>query len=196
MKILTYSILLILFASFANVQSVTNKKIIFISPKSEFEIVGSSNVNTFKCLFNIKNLNKPLEIGYEEGSSITYFHNSTLVLENTFFDCGGRGINKDFHDLLRTKEYPQILLTLREVEKKSVGDTKVKALVEIQIAGISRSYSLEVQSENKEDLHISGNLKLDITDFNLEAPRKMLGMVVVSKEIEIVFNLIVENREV
>ena len=168
---------------------------IFISPYSELEIVGSTNVSNFKCLFNVKNLEKPLQIGYREGNEIIHFEKSTLILENSFFDCGGKGINKDFHELLRTQEHPQILLTLKAIEKKSIGESKVKALVQIQIADISRNYEVDVHAHEKENLHIAGKLKLNITDFNLEAPKKMLGMIVVSEEIEIVFNLILEESK-
>lgn len=194
MKTFLSFILFVSLSSFCPLNMEIGHKTIFISPQSELEIVGSSNVTNFKCLFNIKNLDRPLRIGYTVGDDVIYFHKSTLILENSHFDCGGKGINKDFNDLLRTKEYPQILLTLKEINKKSIASNKVKALVEIQIAGISQMYQVDVHAKQKENLHIDGKLKLNITDFNLEAPKKMLGMIVVSEEIEIVFNLILEEQ--
>lgn len=191
MKTLAFPILFILLASFTNVSSVKHEKTIYISPKSQLEIVGSSNVSTFTCLFNVKNLNKPLQIGYREGHDIIHFQKSTLVLDNSYFDCGGKGINRDFHDLLRTKQHPQILLTLKEIKKKTRVENRVEALVEIQIAGISRTYTVDVETRKEDDLHIDGKLKLNITDFNLQAPKKILGLIIVSEEIEINFNLIV-----
>ncbi|HLW33152.1 MAG TPA: YceI family protein [Aequorivita sp.] len=195
MKTLAYPLLFLLLVSFTNTSTVNKHKTIFISPKSELEIVGSTNVSTFTCLFNVKNLNKPLRIDYWEGDDLIRFQKSTLVLDNTFFDCGGKGINKDFHDLLKTKVYPQILLTLKEIKKKAIADNKVEALVEIQIAGISRSYIVDVEAKQEGDLHLNGNLKLNITDFNLEAPKKILGLIVVSEEIEIIFKLIVGEEK-
>lgn len=195
MKTLAYLLLFLLLVSFVSIPTVKNKKIIVIGPQSELEIVGSSNVSKFECLFNVKNLNKPIEIGYEEGNDIIYFQKSTLVLENSFFDCGGNGINRDFHELLRTKEHPQILLTLKEIKKKAIAKNTVETLVEIEIAGISQTYVVDVETKQKDNLHISGKLKLNITDFNLEAPTKMLGMIVVSEEIEIIFNLFLEEAK-
>ena len=195
MKILAYPLLFLLLVSFTNNGSINEHKTIFINPKSELEIVGSTNVSTFTCFFNVKNLNKPLRIGYWEESDLIRFQKASLVLDNSHFDCGGKGINKDFHDLLKTKVYPQILLTLKEIKKKSNADKKVEALVEIQIAGRSRSYKVDVEAKQEEDLHLNGNLRLNITDFNLEAPKKILGLIVVSEEIEIIFKLIVGEEK-
>lgn len=195
MKTLAYPLLFLILVSFTNDSTVTSHKTIFISPKSELEIVGSTNVSTFTCSFNVQNLNKPLRIGYWEGKDLIRFQKSTLVLDNSFFDCGGKGINKDFHILLRTRAYPQILLTLKEIKKKAIAGNKVEALIEIQIAGVNRSYVVEVDAKQEDDLHLNGQLKLNITDFNLEAPKKILGLIVVSEEIEILFKLIVVEEK-
>lgn len=193
MKAFSILTLFVLLASFTLVKMEKHDKTIFISPKSKLEIVGDSNISAFKCVFNVKNLNKPLRIAYEEGKEIIRFQESTLILEASFFDCGGRGINRDFHDLLKTKEHPQILLTLMEIKKESMAEKKVEALVKIQIAGVSRTYKVNVHVNDKDNLHIGGKLKLNITDFNLVAPKKMMGLIVVSEEIEIIFNLYLEE---
>lgn len=193
MKKFVFLALSFLMVSFGNIPIEKHEKTIFINPKSELKIIGSSNVNTFKCVFNVENLDKALEISYIEHNSVIRFQRSTLVLKNSFFDCGGNGINRDFHELLKTKEHPQILLTLKEIEKEANSENKLKALVEIQIAGVSRSYYVAVQADQKDSLHISGGLKLNITDVDLEAPKKMMGLIVVSENIEIVFNLFLEN---
>jgi|SRR5690554_2020689 len=184
-----------LMVPFASIPVLAQEKTIFLSPKSELRIIGSSNVNTFKCVFNVENLKKPLEIAYRKGDDVVFFQRATLVLKNSFFDCGGTGINKDFHELLRTKKHPEILLTLKEINRDATGENKLKAVVEIQIAGVSRSYSVMVQADHRDRLHVNGGLKLDITDFNLEAPKKMMGLIVVSEKIEIVFNLFFANSE-
>ena len=102
------------------------------------------------------------------------------------FDCGGRQINKDFHKLLNTKEFPQILIKLKEIEYLL---ESIKACIEMEIAGVSKTYTLHV-TQTKEDTHnILGVLELDISDFNLESPTKLLGIIVVSDIIEIDFNL-------
>lgn len=192
MKTSTILMLFLMLTSFS-IQKEEHNKTIYISPQSKLEIIGSSNVNNFKCVFNVKNLNKPLKILYEKEDEVIRFKKSTLILDNSFFNCGGKGINRDFHGLLKTDEHPQILLSLKEIKKKTYIGNKVEALVEIQIAGVSQTYIVDVEANRKDDLQIEGRLKLNITDFNLEAPKKMMGLIVVSEEIEILFNLFLED---
>lgn len=192
MKTSTILMLFLMLTSFS-IQKEEHNKTIYISPQSKLEIIGSSNVNNFKCVFNVKNLNKPLKIQYEKEDEVIRFKKSTLILDNSFFNCGGKGINRDFHELLKTDEHPQIFLSLKEIRKKTFARNKVEALVEIQIAGVSRNYKVEVEANRRDDLQIEGRLKLNITDFNLEAPKKMMGLIVVSEEIEILFNLFLED---
>ena len=44
-----------------------------------------------------------------------------------------------------------------------------------------------------ENLMINGKLKLNIKDFSLEPPKKMLGLIVVSEIIEINFKLVLKE---
>ena len=52
---------------------------------------------------------------------------------------------------------------------------------------------METEFQNEQDWHISGKLKLNINKFNLKAPKKMLGLIVVSDEIEIIFKLVIKE---
>lgn len=182
--------------SFSQVNPVKNSKTVRITPKSELEINGTSNVKDFTCAYNIKNLNEPIRIHYEEKKDLITFKESVLILENAGFDCGGRGINKDFHGLLQSHSYPQITLSLKEIKLRPHKRNSADALIAIKIAGMTRSYHMETTFQYDEDWFISGKLKLNIKDFNLEAPTKMLGLIVVSEEIEIQFNLVVEEHYV
>ncbi len=116
-----------------------------------------------------------------------------LVLENSGFDCGGKGINRDFHGLLQSDIYPRIILRLKEIKLKPHKKNTADAIIEIEIAGIKNSYHMETEFQNEQDWHISGKLKLNINKFNLKAPKKMLGLIVVSDEIEIIFKLVIKE---
>src|SRR5690606_38238619 len=106
------------------------------------------------------------------------------------FDCGGKGINRDFHGLLKSDIYPKIIIKLKEIKlypnKKNTAD----ALIEIEIAGKSQTYHMKTEYFKNQNWIINGELKLNIQDFNLEAPKKMLGLIVVSESIEINFKLV------
>lgn len=193
MKRILFILLFFVLVSFTESNPITSKKSVLITHKSELFIKGTSNINDFKCQYNIKNLNEPIGVHYRKANGVLKFHNSTLVLENNGFDCGGRGINRDFHGLLKSDIYPEIILRLKEIKLKPHKNNTADALIEIEIAGLKHSYHMETEFQLDDDWHISGLLKLNINDFNLEAPKKMLGLIVVSEEIEINFKLVIKE---
>lgn len=193
MKRLIFILSFVVFASFSTTNILKNSKSILVASESELFINGTSNVTNFKCGYNIKNLNEPIRIHFETINDVIRFENSILILENNGFDCGGKGINKDFHGLLKSNVYPQIILKLKEVKLNPNKKNKADALIEIEIAGLSHSYLMETEFYHDQDWMISGKLKLNIQDFNLTAPKKMLGLVVVSEDIEINFKLVLNE---
>lgn len=193
MKTMAFILPFLVLISFSKMSSLKESKFVRIAPESTLEIKGTSNVTNFTCVYNILSLNQPIPIHYENKNDMIYFENAGLVLKNSCFDCGGRGINKDFNGLLQSESYPHIVLNLKELKKKSNSKNTIDALIEIQIAGISKIYTMETQFHYDENWHISGILKLNIKDFDLAAPKKMLGLIVVSEEIEIRFNLVLEE---
>ena len=193
MKRIFLVLLFLVLVSFANTNLVKNSKSVLITNQSELNINGTSNVSDFKCRYNIKNLGTPIRIHYEKNNEVIRFENSMLVLENSGFDCGGKGINRDFHGLLQSDIYPRIILRLKEIKLKPHKKNTADAIIEIEIAGIKNSYHMETEFQNEQDWHISGKLKLNINKFNLKAPKKMLGLIVVSDEIEIIFKLVIKE---
>lgn len=193
MKRLFFILPFLLLVSFSKLNTIRNSKIVQITSKSQLSIKGTSNVKDFTCKYNIHNLNEPIKIHYEKHNDLIRFEDSMLILENNGFDCGGKGINSDFHGLLKSDIYPEIILRLKEVKLKPNEKHTADALVEIEIAGLRHNYHMETTFYNEQDWLISGELKLNIKDFDLTAPKKMFGLVVVSNEIEISFNLVIKE---
>lgn len=106
-----------------------------------------------------------------------------MQLQNTGFNCGNRGINSDFHELLQTSKYPNINFELLSATQNK---NNVEAQVAIEIAGIKRQYIVPVKTKG-ELAPLEGVLCINITDFGLTPPKKMMGMIVVREDIEIVF---------
>jgi len=159
---------------------------IHVLAESRLSIKGTSNVNTFRCAYNAQELQRELTVNYRWYENQMLFDNVKLFVDNSGFDCGNRGINKDFHELLQTETYPQI-----EFELLSYNNQQQKATVAITIAGETNTYSLPV---NLLETHqIKGLLRIDITDYGLTPPKKMLGMIVVHKEIEIAFSFVIKT---
>ncbi|WP_299399392.1 YceI family protein [uncultured Gelidibacter sp.] len=193
MKRLLYLLPLLVLVSFTKLETGTNSTSVRITPQSKLHIKGTSNVTDFTCQYNIKNLNAPIRIHYESADNVIKFEKSELILENSGFDCGGKGINRDFQDLLKSDTYPEITLSLKQIKLNPNKKNTADASIEIEIAGQKHTYHMATKFHQNNGWHISGLLKLNINDFDLEAPKKMLGLIVVSEEIEINFKLVVEE---
>jgi hypothetical protein len=168
-------------------QNGFEEKQIQILPDSELIITGDTNIKPFLCDFDTRKLERKQKIRYKKQGEKIIFKNTVLRLDNQYFDCGHRAINRDFHELLQTEKYPEILLELKEIILKS--PELAHAVADITIAGKTNTYTLPVVISNSSGESFVGKLKLDINDFNLKPPKKFLGLIVVKEDIEISFNL-------
>ncbi|MER3375018.1 MAG: YceI family protein [Allomuricauda sp.] len=156
-----------------------------VAPESEVVISGTTNVNQFTCKYNLQELEMPIRLIYDEKSEQIQFKNAELKLVNDCFDCGGKAINKDFQELLKTERHPQVELKLLYVDPPSPNQSKVDVGVEIKIAGVSRKYQSVLYCEQTSNICVNGTLELKLSDFELEPPKKMLGMIKVDDEIRV-----------
>lgn len=162
---------------------------IFFGSKSSLKIHCKTNINRFDCDFNLNKLSDSLMVSYSTNGSLLEFSKANLILPNVFFNCGGQGINKDFHTLLKTKEFPEIQLTLIRLNFLSKDLCTATAEIDIVICGIIKTYKIPITINSDHSINVEGKLPIDILDFSLEPPSKVLGMIKVSNEIEIEFNL-------
>lgn len=156
---------------------------------NKLTINGTSNVNDFKCVY---------EEDVEEGANRSNADDSTreahkpeaeLVLIVDSFDCGKRGINRDFRNTLKSDIYPTINVELIEVIRKD--DIPTVAIVNISMVGVTREYGVELGEayvDNDETL-VPGSQNIKMSDFGLDPPSALLGLIKVRDELTIQFSL-------
>lgn len=186
-RLLIYIFLVFLISSRASAQEF-HEKTIDILPTTRLTIDGEANVKNFTCVFKTEFLTRKKNISYTVDDKTIRFKNAVLNLRNEGFNCGHRAIDKDFHLLLKTKEYPEIHFQLLEARIQE--DYKGEVMVSIEIAGVSKKYFFPVQLRPSPIDRFVGRLKLNIRDFNLEPPKKLMGLIVIKEEIEISFDLL------
>lgn len=185
--------LVILFTVNLGAQNTTYSKISINDLKeSELYIKGKTNVSTFTCLFNTAYLKECQEIFYTENNSVFNFKNAVLVLDTRGFDCGSRPVNRDFNTLLKTEEYPEITL---EVITAEILPTGACATVAIGMAGKILEYKVPITITNSENTYFKGLLQLKLSDYALELPKKLFGLIEVKDEIEIHFDISAQYKE-
>jgi hypothetical protein len=160
-----------------------------VAPESEVVISGTTNVNQFTCTYNLEELELPIRLVYDDKKEQIQFKNARLKLANDCFDCGGKNINKDFRALLKSEQYPEVELKLLHVDPPNNDQQKIGVGMEIKIAGVSRVYETKLDCELEGNICVKGTLPLKLTDFGLEPPKKVLGMIKVDNEIKVNISL-------
>ncbi|WP_169578112.1 YceI family protein [Salinimicrobium xinjiangense] len=184
-------VLLVLFTGAMSHAQDFQKRNVTVLPGSDLTIIGDSNIAAFQCEFETSYLNGTQQITYSQTGNEIKFTGAILSLNNRGFDCGSKGINRDFHDLLKTDQYPRIQLEINQVTLLS--PSRGLATVNITIAEKQKKYEVPVNIKNGEIAEFRGRLEVNIKNFNLEPPKKLFGMIVVKDVIEIDFNLLVKK---
>ncbi|MDC6353847.1 MULTISPECIES: hypothetical protein [unclassified Robiginitalea] len=162
---------------------------VHIHPESEVVIAGTTNVNSFDCSYILEDKSDPLHVVYETKDGKFLFSKAELFLQNSGFDCGGRGINRDFQELLKTEDHPRVLLELLYAEVPEKPSDVIRAGLRITLAGVSREFETELICDMNPNLCIYGNFVMHLSDFDLEAPRKALGIIQVDDQVEVQLNI-------
>jgi hypothetical protein len=155
-------------------------------------IKGSSNINQFRLVHD-----NPL-ITSSSGISSNRAHD-ILIPVYDFTGPNHRMLN-DFYNMVKASRYPFIRISLEPDDTLLVNrlPEKVKFKSEISIAGITNHYfiSCEISSCKDSDLVIKGNLKMELTDFNITPPEKVFGAVKVNNEVFITFAFKINAEEI
>lgn len=166
----------------------TNKTAdIHIKPGSEITISGKSNVNRFSCHYTTEIAPGCQIISYNYLNKTFVLDNAEIKLKSSNFDCGGRLINKDFNELIQSDEHPNIKIKFTKIEFEN---DYFKVSTRIEIAEEINDYFFIIYPQHNQ--HYVGDLEINIEDFDMKAPRKLLGAIKVDPHISINFDLILE----
>ncbi|MBR9756650.1 MAG: YceI family protein [Algicola sp.] len=169
------------------------KTTVLLSSESKLYVEGTTNISDFNCKFDINALKGKIPVTFVKHSNNLTFKQAKLTLNNNCFDCGSKGINNDFNKLLKTENYPQIVLTLNELKQNPAAGNVAEAKLQIDMAGITKPYNIPVNINKENGFRVKGQLDLKISDFKLEPPKKVFGLIKVKDVITIHFDLVL-NR--
>jgi hypothetical protein len=185
-------IAILIFLSFGFLKNqfgfLKNQSKVKITNKSEVTIKGKSNVNSFECKYNSEFIENDLHVSISRNNSKILLEGAKLDIKSTGFDCAHKMITKDFKSILKAEEYPHIVLNVKEINAIK---ENITAKINVKIARIEKEYMVPVVY-NQNNGNVKGQLKLNIKDFKLKSPKKLLGMVVVNDNVEIIFNLFLQ----
>jgi hypothetical protein len=147
-------------------------------------IQGSSNVNRFQLVNQSPHIKIDSELKDFSG-------NRNIQIPVYDFKAANNHMLKDFYDMVNVSEYPYIQITIEPKGRADFDETSglTNFKTEITLAGNSNSYTVPceiVTCENSAYL-LKGNLKIKLTDFNIDPPEKVFGAIKVNNEVFINF---------
>ncbi|MCB0628971.1 MAG: YceI family protein [Saprospiraceae bacterium] len=169
-----------------------------IDPSSKLRLEGATNINQFTCDCQE---NFPVDTYYANEGAHAYLlrlEKTELKLRIQNLDCGRAAINKDLRKALQADEHPYIRIEVETIRLPEPEDainsekwTNIPVKTRITIAGVSRPLHLSVDAKaiGKNIYHLRSKTQVAMTDFGIDPPKPMLGMIKVKDEITIDFDL-------
>lgn len=171
---------------FESIAQVTQK--VLINEASTFILHGSSNVNKFSCFVKDQFCGEELNVCFSQSDNSITFDDASFSVPVVGFDCGNKLISRDMHKALKANEFPLMSFKLLKIDHYN--DVPVAKLL-ISIAGFSKLCLLTYDLSNHENDQILVNLSttFQISDFNIEPPSALLGLLKVDETIRVDINL-------
>lgn len=152
---------------------------------SSIAITGKTNINTFQLtqqLATIRFTPSPL------GSNYIRF-----AIPVKTFSADNPHIYSDFIELLKGNQFPYIYIDLPISDLQTPKSNQPQRLVHlhITITNVSRPFEVEtnIQLNRNGSLTLTGQRNIHLPDFSIEPPVKLMGLVKVNNDINILFNL-------
>ena len=148
-------------------------------------IQGSSNINQFEFI----NYEPEVETDLNKPQKKEDYRNIQIPVKK-FSGPNNRMLN-DFLKMVKASEYPYIKIDIEPREKADFDEVTglTNFRTRISIAGNTHTFVIPCQINFCEDseMVLEGDLELELSDFEIEPPKKLLGTVKVNDEVFITF---------
>jgi len=148
-------------------------------------VQGSSNINKFE--FH----NEQIKLKNKSNDSKTADYVENIYVPVDKFSTSNKMMLKDFLKLVKADECPYIKIEVLLKSPENKGDilTGDSLASKISIAGNTQEYFIPCEYIycDSSKVLIKGVLKIKLTDFGLEPPKKVLGAIKVNDEVFITF---------
>jgi hypothetical protein len=161
---------------------------------TKLAILGSTNVNKFTCRFDYYN-NDTLQYLRNHRTGKLSFSNNRMAIPVRSFDCGAKQISNDFRKTLKSETFPELAIAFRSLENPfKQNDCFIDGVIDITLAGVTTTYTVRyVVRLEKNTILLNGTHPVNFSDFGLEAPTKLQGLIRVDEVLNVEFNLVLKE---
>lgn len=168
-----------------------------LSEASELWLSGTSTVNSFECEAETLLFDHDVD-HFIEGNGFSV-PGVSLVVPVRDLDCSNRRMNRDLQDALHADEFPEIRLDVFRMDllPEAAADREQPDVPQVAfhgrmtLAGVSRDITILLSGwlDQFQRLHGKGTLDVKMTDFGVEPPTALFGLVKAHDDISIRFHL-------
>lgn len=166
-----------------------------IQSESRLTIYGTSNVSDFVCRMDSYASRDTLEYNRDPKSSELTFIKNRMTIPIRNFDCGNNQITKDFRHTLQVDKHPHLDVRFISLQNFVASQPTVQGFINITLAGKTTRYVVvyEVKRINAKTIKLVGKQFVNFSDFNLEPPQKMFGLIQVAEQLNVEFDLFLKE---
>jgi hypothetical protein len=164
-----------------------------LSKQSTLKVNGSTNINKFSCIIpeyiqpdtlTVTKLNKQQRV------KIT----GSISLGVQYFDCKNPMMTSDLRKTLKAKVYPKLTIAFEDLSSypdPARSGTAITGFVTIELAGAVKRFEVDYKYVMNEDnnLRLIGSKKVNFSDFNIDPPKRLGGMIKTNNELNVEFML-------
>ncbi len=167
-----------------------------IEKESHLSIRGTTNVNSFECFSTQSFSEQTVRLSVDGMTNRVDFRDAKLRIRVDALDCDNSKMNADLCDALDAEDFPYIEIQMHEASLStgSIGTTGSDIVVKasLTIAGQARKVYIKAKAvqiaENKFRFQAVHWIKM--TDFGVDPPTALLGLIKVRDDIAIHFDLV------
>ncbi|MEL7587903.1 MAG: YceI family protein [Prolixibacteraceae bacterium] len=153
----------------------------------EVVIEGSTNMNRFHLNYRERHYSAIPETAIAEDDRFRILIPARDIMAES------KLMRQDFLRMINAREYPFIYVALDEdIAARMAETSSLTHRIGLTLNGIARSYTIRSGSAEcyPGQWCLTGNLKVKLSDFNIELPKKMFGLVKVNDEVFINFRIL------
>lgn len=177
--------------SFKNAAAGPDKWI--LTKQCTLKVNGSTNVNKFGCVIPEYTQQDTLLV-YRTNKNEPIKITGSMALDVQKFDCKNAMMTSDLRKTLKAKVYPKIIirfLNLSHYPVSALKDNLISGAVTIEISGIVKRFEIDYSYTITGDkmFRLIGTKRVNFSDFNIEPPKKLGGMIKTNNELNVEFML-------
>jgi hypothetical protein len=146
-------------------------------------------VNNFQCIYKAKFERDTFQVRAKRiDESKFVLDESRIRFQVSQFACSNPQMTQDLHDLLKYKKHPYITVELLTL---TLSDSSVhNADMKINITGRSNIYNFRFSAQSRPTGYLCQGIQpLLLTDFSIQPPQRLWGMVRVNEKVQISFSI-------